>query len=98
MLVTLLNLEGPADRCVNKDYAGGYGTAFRVGSSWRSRILEDIKRKGIKQPLMALGYLAAIFRRAGHDVQVLTNELPSGDTDLILIPSSLVDHKQELAA
>jgi serine/threonine protein kinase len=31
-------------------------------------------------------------------VQVLTNRLPDGDCDLILIPSSLVDHKQELAA
>jgi len=98
MRVTLLNLEGPAGRCVNKDYAGGFGTAFRAGTSWRSRLLEGVKKSGIKQPLMALGYLAAIFRRAGHDVEVLTNRLPEGETDLVLIPSSLVDHKQERAA
>jgi hypothetical protein len=38
--------------------------------------LERVKRGGIKQPLMAIGYLAAIFRQAGHNVQVLTNALP----------------------
>src|SRR5262249_59273341 len=33
MHVTLLNLEGPAGRCVNKDYAGGFGSPFRAGPS-----------------------------------------------------------------
>lgn len=100
MRVTLLNLEGPSNQCVNKDWAGGYGTSFRVGTGLRARMLQAVKRHGIKIPLMSMGYLAAIFKRAGHDVRVLTNALPgqADRPDLVLIPSSLVDHKQELAA
>lgn len=96
MRVIFLNLEGPTDKCINKDFAGGFGTTFRVGNTWRGKLLERLKQRGLKLPLLSMAYLVSIFRNAGHEVSVLTNRLPEEPADLILFPSSLVDYKQEL--
>ena len=56
-----------------------------------------MKRRSINVPTLTLGYLSAIFKNEGHEVEVLTNEKDlKTDTDLFLIYSSLVEHISEM--
>lgn len=92
MKITLLNIQESGD---NKDYNGGFGTTFQVGKSLLARLLEKTRISGECFPLMSYGYLAAIFRKNGHAVNVRTNEIPR-DSDLIVIQCSLVRHNLEM--
>ena len=49
----------------NKDLNSGYGTIDNIGSSVISRILGKVKKKNIKLPVLALGYVAAILKTKG---------------------------------
>ncbi len=95
MKVALLEIAADRPACVNKDFMGGYGWAFHIGQSLRARLIQKVKKKGEKVPLLSFGYLAAIFRDHGHEVQVLSNTIP--DVDLILINSSMIDYRNEIA-
>ena len=90
--VALVEVVSDRKECVNKDFMGGYGWAFKIGPSLRARAIELVKRAGEKLPIMSFGYLAGIFSRAGHVCQY-TNDVI--DADLALIYSSLVDHSAE---
>ncbi|MCB9592059.1 MAG: radical SAM protein [Sandaracinaceae bacterium] len=83
--------------CTLKDVAGGYGTVFEVGDSWRARLLERAKSRVADLPSLALGYLAAQLTRAGHTVSV--HEARGVDTvpavDAAVILSSMVDADAE---
>jgi len=92
MKITLLNILKPGD---NKDYNGGFGTTFRIGSSLLAKLLEKKRLNGEFHPLMSYGYLAGIFRKNGHTVEVLTNKI-SHDSDLVIIQCSLVRHNLEM--
>lgn len=92
MKITLLNIQKAGD---NKDYNGGFGTTFQVGSSFFAKILEKKRASCEFLPLMSYGYLASIFRKNGHTVEVLTNEIPK-DANLIIIQCSLVRHNLEI--
>ncbi len=92
MKITLLNIQKAGD---NKDYNGGFGTTFRVGSSFFARLLEKKRASGEFFPIMSYGYLAGIFKKNGHTVEVATNEIPK-DSDLIIIQCSLVRHNLEM--
>lgn len=80
-------------RCTLKDVAGGYGTVFEVGDSLPARLLERAKSNIAVLPPLALGYLAAQLRRAGHEVVV--HEVRDVDTvprvDAAFVLSSIVD-------
>jgi len=92
MKITLLNILKPGD---NKDYNGGFGTTFQVGSSFLAKLLEKKRTSGEFLPLISYGYLAGIFKKNGHKVEVLTNEIPQ-NSDLIVIQCSLVRHNLEM--
>lgn len=92
MKITLLNIQKKGD---NKDYNGGFGTTFQVGKSYLAKMLERIRSGGEYFPLLSYGYLAGIFKKNGHTVNVLTNEIP-GDSDLIIIQCSLIRHNLEI--
>ena len=96
MKLTILNVKSAKAKTVNKDLAGGYGTGTHIGESIRAKVIELLKRRGIKLPILAAGYIAAIFHDAGHQVEYRENEMPT-DADLVLIPSSIVDCKNEIA-
>jgi anaerobic magnesium-protoporphyrin IX monomethyl ester cyclase len=93
--VVLVEVIPDRKRCVNKDFMGGYGWAFKVGDSLRARGIELVKRVGEHLPLMSFGYLAGIFSRAGYACEYTNGVVP--DADLALIYSSLVDHRAERA-
>jgi len=95
MKITLLNVLSEREECINKDTMGGYGSATKIGNSFLAKLIEYRKKSGVKLPVFVLGYIAAIFSNKGHIVEYKINEIPK-DSDLIIMPSSIVDHKIEL--
>ena len=84
--------------CTLKDVAGGYGTVFEVGPSWRARLLEMAKARLADLPPLVLGYLAAQLRADGHEVIVAELRRPSDalpDVDAAILLSSIVDTDAE---
>lgn len=83
--------------CTLKDVAGGYGTVFEVGTSWRARLLEHAKGRVADLPPLVLGYLSAQLRSAGHAVRVV--ELGPDDAlpraSLAIVLSSITDASAE---
>lgn len=95
MKITLLNVLSEREECINKDTMGGYGSATEIGDSFLAKLIELKKKAGVKLPIFVLGYIAAIFSNKGHIVEYKMNEIPR-DSDLVIIPSSIVDYKAEL--
>jgi anaerobic magnesium-protoporphyrin IX monomethyl ester cyclase len=92
MRIVLADLES-ADGFVSKDtVAGGYGTRLRPFSRVTS-IVSAMKRRLHALPSVQLGYIAAICADAGHDVVFTTGEAVDGDVVVVL--TSLVDHRRE---
>ena len=93
MRVVIADIKGRGG-FVNKDtVVGGYGSRFR-GFSWTTQWIERARRLFQNVPSIHVGYLAAIFEQAGHDVRVTRGEFVEGDIALIL--SSLVDYRHEI--
>ncbi|MEQ8457057.1 MAG: radical SAM protein [Sandaracinaceae bacterium] len=93
-LVTVYSHPG----CTLKDVAGGYGTVFEVGDSWRARLLEAAKARLADLPPLVLGYLSAQLRAAGHAVSLV--EVRDGvapEVDAAIVLSSIVDCEAERA-
>ena len=97
MRVALLEIHSNRRECINKDFMGGYGWAFHIGKSVRARAIEAVKKSGEGVPLLTFAYLAAIFREHDHEVQVLRNQLPGPETNLVLIQPTMVDYRHELS-
>lgn len=91
--IALVEVTSDRTACINKDFMGGYGWAFKVGPSLRARGIELVKRFGEKLPIMSCGYLAGIFSRAGHTCEYTTGVV--ADADLAIIYSSLADYRSE---
>src|SRR5438128_12601989 len=91
--IILADLEGRGGY-VNKDtVAGGYGSRFQ-GHSFTTRFEKNVRRALQNLPSIQLGYLAAIFADAGHEViATRTDEVPNGDLAIVL--TSLVDYRRE---
>lgn len=83
--------------CTLKDVAGGYGTVFEVGTSWRARLLERAKGRVADLPPLVLGYVAAQLREAGHTVRVheLTPDAALPSSDVAIVLSSITDATAE---
>lgn len=94
MKITLLEIKNNQKQCVNKDFMGGYGWVFNAGTSFRAGLINRVKKWGENLPIMSLGYMAAIFSNNGHFVEYSSNKVP--DSDLVIIPSSMVDYKYEI--
>src|SRR3989441_1781003 len=78
MRVVLADLKG-RDGFVNKDtVVGGFGSRFR-GISATMSILEILRKLYQNLPSIHVGYLAAIFAQAGHEVRVTNDEVAEGD-------------------
>ncbi len=99
MKVVLLDIKSDTRHHLYKDLAAGFGTRLIVGKSVRARMIEWAKRRFMRMPLVAFGYMAAIFHEAGHEVEYLVNDFErASHADLVLTPASLVDHSNEIAA
>ena len=79
---------------VNKDtVAGGYGSRFH-GRSRTTKIVEMLRKLYQNLPSLQLGYLAAIFASAGHQVIITDDQVVEGDLGLVL--TSIVDYRNEI--
>ncbi|MBL7054719.1 radical SAM protein [Candidatus Woesearchaeota archaeon] len=92
MKVTLLEIKKAGD---NKDFNGGFGTAFQVGNSIRSKLLQYIRAKSESFPTMSYTYIAAIFKMYNHSVGYYVNDMPKS-SDILLMHVSLIRHKEEV--
>ena len=91
--VILVDLKGRRGY-VNKDtVAGGYGSRF-IGDSFTTRFEKNVRRVLQNLPSIQIGYLAAIFASAGHEVVVTRDDGPI-DGDLAFVLTSLVDYRHE---
>ena len=54
---------------VNKDQAGSFGTSTDAGSGLFSKLLNKIKRNGVRTPVMSMAYMHSILKQEGHDVE-----------------------------
>lgn len=91
--VILADLKGRRGY-VNKDtVAGGYGSRF-IGHSVTTRLEKNFRRVLQNLPSIQMGYLAAIFAAAGHEVIVTRDDNPV-EGDLAIVLTSLVDYRHE---
>ena len=80
---------------VNKDQAGSFGTSTDAGTSLFSRLLNKVKRNGVRTPVMSMAYMHSILKQEGHHVEFFEKK-PNDEFDIIIIASSIVDFKNEL--
>jgi anaerobic magnesium-protoporphyrin IX monomethyl ester cyclase len=91
--IILADLKGRGGY-VNKDtVAGGFGSRFQ-GHSFTTRFEKNVRRVLQNLPSIHIGYLAAIFAAAGHEVVVTRNDEPV-QGDLAIVLTSLVDYCHE---
>lgn len=94
MKIALLNIKAQRPECINKDFMGGFGWAFNAGKSLPARLINFVKKSGENIPIMSLAYMASIFSHNGHAVEAVSDRIP--EADLVVIPSTIVDYKNEL--
>lgn len=94
MKICFFDVKSGRKACINKDFMGGYGWAFNAGKSLPARLINFVKKAGEKLPIMSFGYLAAIFAENGWDVEYAENAIP--DSNLVIIQSSMVEHRTEI--
>jgi anaerobic magnesium-protoporphyrin IX monomethyl ester cyclase len=96
MRVVLLNPIPLRRGAVNKDISGGFGTVSDFGDSPVARTLTWLKQRGVRYPILSLGYIAALFERAGWDVGYGHRIDDCENADLALVYTSLVAHRSEM--
>lgn len=94
MKIALIDLKESAHGCNNKDKAGTFGNTSH-GEDFVSKIYSFFKRKNVDVPVVHFGYMAAIFRQHGHEVNFYDAE--PKDEDMVIMASSIVGYDEELA-
>ncbi|HTL92577.1 MAG TPA: radical SAM protein, partial [Steroidobacteraceae bacterium] len=97
MRVALLNAMPSRRGAVNKDISGGFGTVSDFGDTPTARALTWLKRRGVRYPILSLGYVAALFDAAGWDVTYGESAEAARGADVALVYASLIAHRSELA-
>lgn len=97
MKIALLNVVNKKRKeAMNKDLAGGMGTASSFGRSFLARILTFIKGKTIRLPIISFAFLQAILKEKGHEVEYFESDNLKESFDLVMIYGSIVDFRNEL--
>jgi radical SAM superfamily enzyme YgiQ (UPF0313 family) len=94
MKIALIDLKETAQGSNNKDKTGTFGNSMQ-GEGFFSKVYAFMKKKNVETPLVHMGYMAAIFRQNGHEVNIY-DSFSQGNEDLIFIASSIVGYDQEL--
>jgi radical SAM superfamily enzyme YgiQ (UPF0313 family) len=92
--LVLADLKGTGGYVSKDTVVGGYGSRLRPFSKV-TRVLALAKQVTLSVPSVQLAYLAAMAARAGHEVQWTSGEMVDGD--LVIVLSSLVDYRHEIA-
>jgi anaerobic magnesium-protoporphyrin IX monomethyl ester cyclase len=94
MRVVLADLKSNRGFVSKDTVVGGYGSRLDPFSRVTT-VIAYLKEQFHDVPSVHMAYLAAILARAGHDVKWTRGEMLDGDVVLVL--SSLVDHRNETA-
>lgn len=94
MRIALIETRGEK-LAVNKDQAGTFGSALEAGDSVFSKILNKVKRRGVRVPVVYIPYMYSIFEQFGHEVRFY-DKMPDNDPDISIIATSAVDYKNEI--
>jgi anaerobic magnesium-protoporphyrin IX monomethyl ester cyclase len=94
MKVALIETRGEK-YAVNKDQAGGFGTSTDTGTGIFGKIVNHVKRRGVRTPVLFLAYIHSIFEQEGHSVKFFDKK-PNEEFDLIIMVTSMVDYKNEI--
>ena len=81
---------------INKDQAGGYGTANEIGNNFFSYFLSFFIKKTINYAPMFAIYTYSVLKSKGIDVHYTQNFSDIDHCDLCLVTSSIVCHETEL--
>lgn len=93
MKIALIDLKESPRGCNNKDKAGTFGNTSH-GEDFVSKIYAFFKHNNVDVPVVHFGYMAAIFRRHGHEVNFY-DSFPK-DEELVILASSIVGYDEEL--
>ena len=99
MHVCIVDVYADRPYRVSKDTNGGFGTGNEFGNGLISSLLTRLKKRAVDFPVLSIAYIAAALDKHGHAVSYLRNRMPSDEmqVDLVLIPSSIVEHESEIA-
>jgi anaerobic magnesium-protoporphyrin IX monomethyl ester cyclase len=92
-VVNVVNKTKPV--AMNKDLNGGFGTADVYSNGLFEGIIQIIKRRSIKIPIISLAFLMGIFKQKCISAKYYEGSLPRVAPDLILIYGSIVDFHYE---
>lgn len=96
MRVCIVDVYNERPFRVSKDTNGGFGTGNEFGYGLVPKFLTRLKKRSVDFPALSVAYMAAALERNGHEVKYVRNATPPKDTDLVLLPSSIVEHSKEL--
>ena len=83
---------------VSKDFAGGMGIGMYPGyGGWRGRLIRHFYTRDRRPVALLFPYLAAIFRKLGHDVEFAEDRMIAG-ADLYVFNPSLITLELERQA
>lgn len=89
----LIDYSHPMQGFANRDQTGGYGSQMRA-SGVIGLLVTRSKSSLLRLPVLALGYIAAILLREGHDVRFYQG-MPGGE-DYVIIASSMAQYQGEI--
>lgn len=82
----------------SKDFAGGYGVGQYPGhGGLRGRIIRHFYTRDRRPVALSFAYLAAIFRRLGHEVEYAEDRLVRGADLYVFCPSLITLHLERQA-
>lgn len=94
MKIALIDLKESSRGCANKDKAGTFGNRAG-GEGLVARCYAFLKRGQVEVPVIHFGYIAAILRQRGHEVNFY-DSFPK-DEEVVILASSIVGYDEELA-
>ena len=94
MKVALIDLKESPRGCNNKDKSGSFGNTMS-GEGLFSKLYGFLKSTKAHTPVVHMGYLSGIFRKAGHPVRYYES-FPQ-DEELVIMASSITGYDEELA-
>ena len=89
----LIDYSHPKKGFANRDQTGGYGSQMKA-SGVIGLLATRVKSSFLRLPVLALGYIAAILLREGHDVKFYQG-MPCGE-DYVIIASSMTQYADEI--
>ena len=92
MRIALIDYKDPVVGFANRDQTGGFGSGMHA-HGMVGKLVTKLKKTGLRLPVLNLGYLCAIGRAAGHEVNFYTG-MPDGE-DIIVLASSMHHYRYE---